>query len=298
MVLNYHLEGNLRNYLQKNHSNSTLKDRITMFHRIYGRLYDIHHEDLIHCDLHSGNIIMQGGGCFITDLGLCGPVDNELSNKIYGIISYIAPEVLRGNKHHTKESDVYSIGMLMWEIFSGYPPFNDRAHDCYLILEICKNDLRPPILSNMPKEYVEMMKKCWDVDPSKRPTIGELWNFAEDYSNNLYKNEPLNNKIITHITSNLNNKNKTIRKFTNFSRKFYKASNNKKLVITANDSNSSYSNNNNNNNDQIQKPHPLAYHSSRILENDIVKYKSLQQSLELGPVSEVISEMEVEGKLN
>jgi len=185
----------------------------------------------------------------------------------------------------------------MWEIFSGYPPFNDRAHDCHLILEICKG-LRPPILSNMPEEYVEMMKKCWDIDPSKRPTIRELGNFAYDYSNNLYKNEPLNNKIITHIASNLNNKNKTIRKFINFSRKFYKASNNKKLVITANDSNSSYSNNNNNNNDQIQKPHSLAYHSSRILEDDIVKYKSLQQSLELGPVSEVISEMEVEGKLN
>ena len=45
----------------------------------------------------------------------------------------------------------------MWEIFSGCPPFDDRAHDCHLILEICKG-LRPPILSNMPKEYVEMMK--------------------------------------------------------------------------------------------------------------------------------------------
>ena len=67
----------------------------------------------------------------------------------------------------------------MWELFSGYPPFNDRAHDYHLILDICKG-LRPPILPNMPKDYVEMMKKCWDDDPSKRPTIKELVDFADN----------------------------------------------------------------------------------------------------------------------
>ena len=72
MVLNYLEEGNLRNYLQKNHSNLTLKDRISMFYDLCISLYDIHRKDLIHCDLHSGNILMQGGACFITDLGLCG----------------------------------------------------------------------------------------------------------------------------------------------------------------------------------------------------------------------------------
>src|SRR6266487_1384831 len=158
MVLNYAPEGNLRNYLQQNHSNLTLKDRITIFVYLCDSLDDIHEKDLIHCDLHSGNILVDGGCCYITDLGLCGPVDDKSSNKIYGVTPYIAPEILHGNKN-TKESDVYSIGMLMWEIFSGHPPFDDKAHDCHLILDICKG-LRPPILSNMPKEYVEMMQRC------------------------------------------------------------------------------------------------------------------------------------------
>src|SRR5437764_1474031 len=82
--------------------------------------------------------------------------------------------------NNTKESDIYSIGILMWELFSGHPPFDDRAHDCHLILETCKG-LRPPILLNMPEKYVEMMEKCWNVDPSKRPTIGELFGFAYDF---------------------------------------------------------------------------------------------------------------------
>src|SRR5207247_3729372 len=135
----------------------------------------------IHCDLHSGNIMIQGGSCFITDFGLCGPVDEKSSCKIYGIVSYIAPELLRGtnNAKNTKESDVYSVGMLMWEIFAGHPPFDDRAHRPGLILKICEG-LRPPILPNIPEDYAQMMQKCWDVDPLKRPTIGELLGFAHE----------------------------------------------------------------------------------------------------------------------
>ena len=137
IVLNYYLEGNLRDYLQKNHSNLTLKNRITIFEYLCGALYAIHEKDLIHCDLHSGNILLYGGNCYITDLGLCGPVDEKSSNKIYGITSYIAPEIFRGNKN-TKESDIYSVGMLMWELFAGHPPFDNRAHNHCLMIDICE----------------------------------------------------------------------------------------------------------------------------------------------------------------
>src|SRR5207237_2963482 len=117
---------NLIDYLRENHSKLTLKNRIMILRYLCVSLYDIHEKDLIHCDLHSGNVLIEGNACLITDLGLCGPVDEESSNKIYGIVSYIAPEVLQGGKN-TKESDVYSVGMLMWELFAGHPPFNDRA---------------------------------------------------------------------------------------------------------------------------------------------------------------------------
>ena len=88
MVLSYKPEGNLRGYLQKNHLKLTLKDRISILKDLCQSLYYIHEKDLIHCDLHSGNMLMQAGRCQITDLGLCGPVDEESSDKIYGIISY------------------------------------------------------------------------------------------------------------------------------------------------------------------------------------------------------------------
>src|SRR6185369_4404538 len=182
-------------------------------------------EDLIHCDLHSGNILMEGNGCLITDLGMCGPVDEESSSKIYGIISYVAPEVLLRKNQKTKESDVYSVGMLMWEIFTGHPPFDDRAHDYHLILQIGEG-LRPPILPEMPDDYAQMMQRCWDSDPSKRPTILELGRFAENKLREIYEGK---------IDSNNNN------------------------------SNVSSGSNRNNPPQQVHKTHPLAYHTSRIL---------------------------------
>src|SRR5205085_11854536 len=106
MVLNRN-EENLRNYLRNNHSKLTLKNRITILRYLCQSLDDIHEKDLIHCDLHSGNMLIQGGGCYITDLGLCGPVDDESSGKIYGIILYIAPEILQGKK--TQNNQMFTV---------------------------------------------------------------------------------------------------------------------------------------------------------------------------------------------
>ena len=198
IVLNYYTEGNLRGYLQKNHLNLTLKDRIIIFRYLCGALDDIHEKDLIHCDLHSGNILVQDGNCYITDLGLCGPVDEKSSDKVYGIISYVAPEVLRGKKN-TKESDIYSVGMLMWEIFAGHPPFDDRAHNHRLVFDICAEGLRPSILPEMPDDYVQMMQRCWDVDPSKRPTIDVLFGFAINKDKEIRENNDNDDNISSSI---------------------------------------------------------------------------------------------------
>src|SRR5207244_4530190 len=112
----------------------------------------------------------------------------------------IAPEVIRGKKN-TKESDVYNVGMLMWEIFVGHPPFDDRAHNHCLIFDICEKGLQPPILPNMPEDYVQMMQKCWDVDPSKRPTIGELFFFANKKLNEVNNNGSGSNRNDSNIDS-------------------------------------------------------------------------------------------------
>src|SRR5207247_65490 len=102
MIMDYAPDGNLRDYLKINHSKLTLKDRISLFSYLCNSLDEIHRKDFVHCDLHSGNVLVGAGGCYITDLGLCGPVDDQSSNELYGIMPYIAPEIFQGKKD-TKE---------------------------------------------------------------------------------------------------------------------------------------------------------------------------------------------------
>ncbi|PKK64057.1 hypothetical protein RhiirC2_116784 [Rhizophagus irregularis] len=63
--------------------------------------------------------------------------------------------------------------MLMWEISSGKPPFNNYEHDYYLAMNIV-NGIRPRIVSGTPLKYESLMKQCWNADPSKRPDIKTL----------------------------------------------------------------------------------------------------------------------------
>ena len=73
------------------------------------------------------------------------------SNKIFGVIPYLAPEVL-SRKPYTKESDIYSFGMIMWEHTTGKKPFHDRPHDHPLITDILNGE-RPQITDDTPKLY-------------------------------------------------------------------------------------------------------------------------------------------------
>ncbi|RHZ84200.1 hypothetical protein Glove_84g123 [Diversispora epigaea] len=138
--------------------------------------------NLVHCDLHCGNILINNDSIAVMDLGIC-KLENDLisnynnkNNEIYGSIPYIPPEVLRGNEFTTK-GDIYSFGGIMYEIVTAQRPFADQAHDTYLMIDIC-NGVRPKVpdfmLNWIPEWYLDLMYQCWSDDPSERPTVIEL----------------------------------------------------------------------------------------------------------------------------
>jgi len=184
LVMNY-MDINLRSYVQRNHNKLTWKERISFILGIIDALSDIHNENAIHRDLHSGNILFLHQGLFISDLGFCGPADKPL-NCIYGNLPYIAPEVIVG-KETTFASDIYSIGILMWEISSGQPPFINQ-HNYDLAIKII-NGMRPKVIPGTPLEYKELMEQCWDADPTKRPDIYTLQRKFVEMRRLSYQNE-------------------------------------------------------------------------------------------------------------
>ena len=85
----------------------------TLYWIIQG-LEKIHEKNMVHRDFHIGNILLRYGYYpLVSDMGLCGEVGNVDVTKIYGVMPYVAPEVLRG-KPYTQAADIYSFGMVMY----------------------------------------------------------------------------------------------------------------------------------------------------------------------------------------
>src|SRR4051794_4146021 len=95
MLVMNQFEMDLRKYLQQNHDKLTWAKKIKIIFDITLALLRIHDENLIHRDLHSGNVLFNhiNQNFRISDLGFCGPADKPL-NSIYGNLPYIAPEVV------------------------------------------------------------------------------------------------------------------------------------------------------------------------------------------------------------
>ncbi|POG78620.1 kinase-like domain-containing protein [Rhizophagus irregularis DAOM 181602=DAOM 197198] len=87
---------------------------------------------------------------------------------------YVAPEVLKG-KPYTQEADIYSFGMIMYFVATGRQPFSNCVHDHYLVLDICREGIRPEISeSEAQKCYIDLMKRCWDSNLDNRPNATEV----------------------------------------------------------------------------------------------------------------------------
>ncbi|PKK60809.1 kinase-like protein [Rhizophagus irregularis] len=146
----------------------------------------IHKNEFIHRDLHSGNILISIFNMWIADMGLCKPADcnplESAKNNIYGVLSYVAPEILR-RQNYTKSSDIYSFGIIMYEIISGLPPYHDISHDENLAIKICKG-FRPRFNIKVPQPIIYLIKRCLDADPLNRPKAEEIYDILHKW---LYK---------------------------------------------------------------------------------------------------------------
>ncbi|GBC04738.1 hypothetical protein RclHR1_05830016 [Rhizophagus clarus] len=176
MVLDFAENGNLRNYLNLCYNKLSWNDKFNYLHSIAHGIRDIHEKELIHRDLHIGNILRLKSITCITDMGLCKPADYNLlektKNNVYGVLPYIAPEILRG-QNYTKSADIYSFGIIMYEVISGLPPYSDVSHDDNLAIKICKG-LRPRFKIKVPQLIVRLIKRCLDANQLNRPKAEEL----------------------------------------------------------------------------------------------------------------------------
>jgi serine/threonine protein kinase len=121
MVAVHLADSNLRDQLLIKKYNPN--DKFRNLYDIAKQLEAIHKLNLVHGDFHDGDILCVKSEVMISDFGLCKPNMEAVDPKdVRGVIPYMAPEVIRCEPY-TKAADIYSFGIIMWEMTSGVPAF-------------------------------------------------------------------------------------------------------------------------------------------------------------------------------
>lgn len=162
--------------------------RIDIMLQISRGIEYLHGQRKMHLDLRPLNVLIEPssikdfrdeGHCRVKILNM-GMAGLKLSNEGLLVESWpwMAPEVYGGTlKSVTCKADVYSFGMICFQILTGKQPFEESGFGNSEVCEIIKQGSRPVWPSSCPFMLADYISKCWDTDPAGRPHIHEVSQF-------------------------------------------------------------------------------------------------------------------------
>jgi len=146
---------------------------------------------ILHRDLKPDNIgFTLDGKVKLIDFGLARMLENSdpSSNEVYkmsgetGSLRYMAPEVAEGLPYNHK-ADVYSFGIILWEMNAGKRPFGGLGRDSFYE-QVVYGGSRPLLSKKWPSDLNKLISECWSVDVSTRPTFGKIVDRIDDLLTN------------------------------------------------------------------------------------------------------------------
>eukprot|EP01087_Luapelamoeba_hula_P021520 TRINITY_DN7544_c0_g1_i1.p1 TRINITY_DN7544_c0_g1~~TRINITY_DN7544_c0_g1_i1.p1 ORF type:complete len:591 (-),score=120.13 TRINITY_DN7544_c0_g1_i1:88-1860(-) len=137
----------------------------------------LHHAcpPILHLDLKPANLLVdESWNVKVGDFGLSKINRTGTSRGLLGSPVYMSPEMLL-NLDYDEKTDVYSFGMVMYELFTGDEPFSKQFKAIQDLIEaVVKKNERPKLPPNCPKRLANLIKACWNTVPSKRPGFEEM----------------------------------------------------------------------------------------------------------------------------
>ncbi|CAB4385543.1 unnamed protein product [Rhizophagus irregularis] len=172
LVMEYADGGTLQNYLEKNIANLNWDKKFKMANQLACAVSCLHDMNITHRDLRSSNVLVHQNNIKLK-------VDVPKLSKKYDIIPYIDPTKFADLHSLDQKSDVYSIGVLLWEISSCRSPFKDVSNQYRLQNQILQG-LRETPMPSTPKDYEQIYTDCWKPEPDDRPTIQNVVSRLEE----------------------------------------------------------------------------------------------------------------------
>nr|CAG8587591.1 4577_t:CDS:2 [Entrophospora candida] len=179
VVLDY-ADDNLRDYLKDN--DLSWAKKLQLAKQLTNGLYYLHQYDMYDGNLRSDNIGITNGRIKLHNFNF-GKFKKIESKKTlaqyFEQIPYLDPQHLKNPKEFMRDeiiSDIYSLGVLFWEISSQKLPFEQYSDEpCRLCYLIVYENLREAPVPDTPKFYEDLYKECWQFDRGSRPKTGDVW---------------------------------------------------------------------------------------------------------------------------
>uniref|UniRef100_A0A0P4WA05 mitogen-activated protein kinase kinase kinase n=1 Tax=Scylla olivacea TaxID=85551 RepID=A0A0P4WA05_SCYOL len=199
LVMEYARGGSLTRVLQQRKviGPSVLTDWAIQIARGMNYLHSHAPVRIIHRDLKSSNVLLsesidnndlQFKTLKITDFGLAREVSKTTRMSAAGTYAWMAPEVIKTSTF-SKASDVWSYGVLLWELLTGESPY--KGIDTLAIAYgVAMNKLWLHIPATVPEAWRKLMKSCWELDPHARPTFIDILKKLDEISRSNFTQTP------------------------------------------------------------------------------------------------------------
>ena len=139
----------------------------------------LHKHNFLHRDIKPKNcLLFKNDTLKLCDFGLAREIDHSFTlSSMKGTYQYMAGEIIRTNADNKGTfsiySDIYAYGMLLLAIYTRRTPFDGLEYH-YVVFHVGNGELQPSIPEDIPEDIRCVMKKCWEVEPKKRPTIDRI----------------------------------------------------------------------------------------------------------------------------
>lgn len=197
IITHYVPGGSLYDSLRSKDSLTDTELQIIAYGIANGMSY-LHAKDYIHRDLKSQNVLLDENKYpVVCDFGSSKRKQTlrSLPGQI-GTVNYMAPEFLNSKKHDEKV-DVYSFGILLWELVTKENPFSGMTSE-QVICAVILHDRRPTLPDDILGETEALIVNCWDKDPKKRTHFSLIVDYLKE--NMLFKN--VNKEVFAQYVAN------------------------------------------------------------------------------------------------